>query len=108
MKVLRHGAGDECIQCRCRIEGHYMGRDFIYEDPEHADGWYYFWVKHQDPSTYWWAEGNMSCDCNRYIFLPADLQALHDGKCGESIMIKRIIPLEGDNLPILDLTQINE
>jgi hypothetical protein len=98
MKVLEDGR----IQCRVRIPGEYKGERFVYEDKEGDDGSQYIWPD-GDASQYWWQDGNFSCDCNRWGFLPEHLKKVHDGKCGHEIILFRIIPIEGDNLPILEL-----
>lgn len=84
---------------RCRIEGTYNRTPFVYEDPP-GKGSQYLWfdtlTNKVDPSTFFWEEGNMSCDCNRCRFLPKDMD--HDESCGDSIKIHRVIPLI-DNAP---------
>ena|GEM_PF-6401207 len=102
---MRYLDGGDRIQCRARIEGRYDGEDFIYEDAPDADGWYFYWMEDKNPSTFWWSEGNMSCDCNRHNFLPPHLQEKHNGECGGQIRLKRIIPLEGENLPVVELNE---
>lgn len=87
---------------RVRIEGSLDGVKFTYEDPIGHEGSQYIWPKKEGEeddninSEYWWREGNMSCDCNRWGFLPSNLQRIHSGECGSSIRIYRLIPLEGD------------
>lgn len=93
-----------CI--RVRIEGVFKGVKFIYEDPINAiEGSQYIWVNEEDEdkknSSYWWREGNMGCDCNRYQYLPKHMKELTEQKCGHEITINRIIPLEGENLTTL-------
>ena len=98
------------IQVRCRIEGTYKGEEWVYEDPE-GYGSQYIHVEEDtgilDPYTFWWSHGNFSCDCNRYRFLPEKMQAQieDEEQCGKEIRIRRIIPLEGDNLPVLELNE---
>lgn len=83
MKVLEDGS----IQCRARITGTYQGMPFVYEDPEGDEGSQYYDAE-GDPSTYWWAEGNFSCDCNRSQFVGVDLD------CGDEIFIDTIAPID--------------
>ena len=59
------------VQVRARIVGTYMGRPFEYVDPEGDDGCQYIWYGDY-PSTGWWSTGNLSCDCNRWRFLPEE------------------------------------
>lgn len=107
MKSWVEGDGNVRIQCRVRIEGEYDGIPFVYEDPLESEGSQFFWIDGEtDPSTYWWTEGNMACDCNRIGFMPAELQKLHPGGCGEAIHLRKIIPLEGENLPVLNLDEV--
>jgi hypothetical protein len=98
---------------RVRIEGTYLGRKWVYEDEPERKGSQFLWPGDEegnpDLSEYWWSEGNMGCDCNRYVFLPDDLKAEYDklhpraeddwegfGTCGETIRIDSIIPLDPD------------
>lgn len=102
MKLLDDG---KRIRCRVRIEGTFLGMPWFYEDPQDSDGSQVIWVEENDPSDFWWREGNMACDCNRYEFLPGNLQAIHSGDCGHEIMIDTIIPIEGERLPVLYLNE---
>jgi len=89
------------VQIRVRIEGSYKGKPFVYEDPIDEDGSQFIWLNGENDdekcSAYWWREGNMSCDCNRCVFVGMPLGEL---KCGNEITIDKIIPLEG-NYPTL-------
>ncbi|MBX2906187.1 MAG: hypothetical protein KF744_09125 [Taibaiella sp.] len=105
MKVIDVGTENERIVTRCRIEGTFRGISFVYEDPEDSEGSQYIWTRDNDPSKYWWSEGNFACDCNRRRFLPENLQNQKDEECGDEIIIKIIIPIEGDNLPVLELDE---
>lgn len=111
MKIHDRGTDKESVQYRVRIEGTLNGKPWVYEDPEKSDGSQFLWVKENDPSTFWWSEGNMCCDCNRAKFVPIELRAnlpldTDDGyECGNNIFIDRIIPLEGDSLPTLELNE---
>lgn len=44
----------------------------------------FIWDRNDDdegyPSTYWWAEGNGSCDCNREMYFNSSA----DAECGDS------------------------
>jgi len=109
MRVLDDGR----INCKVRIEGSYKGENFIYEDEDDQFGSQYIWpaencdgddeqeINDNRASRYWWEEGNLGCDCNRCRFLPPHME--HSGDCGHTITINKIIPIEGDNLPILIL-----
>ncbi len=105
MKLLNQGTDSERIQVRCRIEGSFMGTKFTYEDPKENDGSQFIYVKENDPSYFWWTDGNFGCDCNRVKFLPPELKQLFINECGNLILIDRIIPLEGDDLPVLELNE---
>lgn len=98
MKVLEDGR----VNCRVQIIGRFNGELFTYTDPEDQMS-QYIWPD-GDPSTFWWEEGNMACDCNRRRFLPEHLKAQVKEECGRRIDIISITPLE-DNLPILVLEQ---
>jgi len=89
MKKIEDGR----IQCRVKIIGVYKGRPFEYIDPVDSDGSQFYWPPDEEnanyePSEFWWAEGNMSCDCNRSAFIGIDLD------CGDTILIDRIEPIE--------------
>ncbi len=94
MKALDDGR----INCRVRITGTFQGKPFEYIDPEDSDGSQYIWPD-GDPSTYWWAEGNFSCDCNRWDFVGDE-----EMECGETICIDQIEPIDYDG-PILFLDE---
>lgn len=83
MKVFPDGR----IQCRVRITGTYQGKPFVYEDPKDDEG-SQFYDADGEPSTHWWSEGNMSCDCNRSKFVKVDLD------CGDGILIDTIAPID--------------
>jgi hypothetical protein len=99
----RHPAPKKQLQCRARVEGSYKGRPFVYEDPPDSPGSQFVWDD-GDPSRYWWAEGNLSCDCNREPFLPDDFGYRKDGRCGRSICVDRVVALV-DGLPTLELNE---
>lgn len=90
MKVI----DEKIVQCRVVIEGEYNGEKFTYTDPEGSDGSQFIWLEDNDPSTYWWTEGNYACDCNRHEFLPPHLQEIHNGECGHEIKIFKVTPIE--------------
>lgn len=99
--IVRVDAGkqSERIVAKVKVTGEYQGVSF------EAESTNYYWVnENNEPSRFWWDEGNMSCDCNRVAFLPEAIREKHPGDCGHTITVFRIIPLEGDNLPIIDLT----
>ena len=106
MKKVDIGTDFEKIICRIRITGQYLGVPFVYEDPEDYEGSQFIWTKDMDPSSYWWREGNMGCDCNRVRFLPENLRHHHGEKCGHEIKFIKIEPLEGDGLPILEFDEL--
>ena len=91
------------INCRVKISGSYLGENWYYEDAENEAS-QYIDIEDNDPSELWWTDGNFSCDCNRWRFLPKHLQdkfdELHgntdkDGnRCGETIIINSIIPFD--------------
>lgn len=106
MHIIDKGTDSERIVCRVMIIGTYKGEMFVYQDGPDNEGSQYYWVKdNMDPSTFWWTDGNMACDCNRSAFLPEHLYKLHGGGCGHEIKFDRIIPIEGENLPILILDE---
>lgn len=86
------------VQVRCRIEGSYNGKPWIYEDSIDSDGSQFIWENAETDdekcSGYWWREGNMACDCNRHTFFTN--KEMNFGECGHQIKIHKIIPLEGD------------
>jgi hypothetical protein len=92
------------VQCRVVIEGEFNGEKFTYTDTENSDGSQFIWLEENDPSTYWWTEGNYACDCNRVEFLPAHLKDLHDGECGHRIKLFSVTPIEKE-LPTLIIEQ---
>jgi hypothetical protein len=94
MKRLKDGR----VNCRVRITGTFQGEPFEYVDPEGHDGSQYIWPD-GDPSTYWWSEGNFSCDCNR-----AEFVGVEHMECGETICIDRIEPIDFDG-PVLELNE---
>lgn len=102
MKVLKDGR----IQVRVKITGTFEGKPWEYTDPTDDEGSQYIWPN-GDPSTYWWSEGNMACDCNRrhYAHPGKDLAADADNPCGDTISIDRIEPVEGEDLPTLVLNE---
>lgn len=97
MQVLEDGR----IRCRVRITGTYQGRGFNYVDPEGVNG-RQFIEPDGDPSTFWWSEGNMSCDCNRAALLPPEWNVSRE--CGDEICIERIEPIDYDG-PVLELNE---
>lgn len=105
MKILDNG---QRVQCRVMIIGSYRGETFVYEDPKESDGSQYIWKESNDPSEFWWSEGNMACDCNRIEFMPEHLQKQHSGECGHEIKIQSITPVEGVDLPTLQLNEGEE
>lgn len=86
MKVLDDGR----IQCRVKIIGTFCGEPFEFIDPEDSKGSQFIWPD-GDPSTYWWTDGNFSCDCNRAQFIG---KKIGDVECGETINIDKIIPID--------------
>lgn len=88
------------VQCRVVIKGEYNGEAFTYTDPEDSDGSQFIWLEDNDPSSYWWNNGNMGCDCNRISFMPKHLQDLHGGECGHTIKLFSVTPIE-EGLPEL-------
>ena len=126
MKVLADGR----LQVRVKITGTFRGQPWEYTDPDTCDGSQFLWPPgtHEDQgddelnakewgcSYYWWASGNMACDCNRAEFLPPEMfaaiygmpiekMAFEDFRCGEEILIDEIVPIEGDIRPILCLNE---
>ena len=99
MKILEDGR----INCRVKITGTYHGRPFEYIDPE---GCYsqFIWPN-GDPSSLWWSEGGMRCDCARSYLLPEEWGIELD--CGEEIMIDSIEPIDY-NGPVLHLNESQE
>lgn len=99
---------NESIPYRIRIEGSYKGTPWVYEDPPGTKSSFY-WPEDNDPSDFWWRDGNMSCDCNRTRFLPANITKdwTEDNftQCGGDILIKRIIPIDDSTIPILELNE---
>lgn len=90
------------LRCRVKIEGEYKGEKWTHEDGEDWREWSQF-INDGDPSAYWWEDGNMSCDCNRYGFLPEHLRPLVDPDGhGHEIIINKIIPFDSC-LPTLEL-----
>lgn len=77
-----------------RVYGDFEGRPFTYKGKL-----FYGYLDPDLPeeASYWWAEGNMACDCNRQKLI---LGLLGDEilGCGESIRIDRI---ESDELPTI-------
>lgn len=111
MKLLDDGR----IQVRVRITGTFRGERWEYVDPDDRDGSQFIWPKDkcwsddEIVSRYWWYDGNMSCDCNRWKFLPSHLQELcPEENCGEEICIDRIEPVEGDTSLVLVLNDTEE
>lgn len=105
MRRINVGSDNERIVCRVRIEGTFRGEKWTYEDPEGVES-QYIWVKDNDPSIYWWTEGTMSWDGNRWQFLPKEMQALlPEDNDGIEIKIDTITPIEGEGLPILYLNE---
>ena len=92
---------DGRINCRVKITGTYKGKPFEYIDPEGVEGSQYIWPD-GDPSTFWWAEGNMACDCNRSYFLPEEWGVSNE--CGDEILIDTIVPVDYDG-PSLELNE---
>ncbi len=86
---------DGRIQCRVKITGTFRGKPFEYIDPEDSGGSQYIWPD-GDPSTFWWTDGNYSCDCNRWRF--AGVEELD---CGEEICIDKIEPIDYDAEPLV-------
>jgi len=93
-------------RCRVTIKGTFRGEPFEYTDPEGAPGSQFIWSD-GDPSTYWWQEGNMACDCNRARFVPSLADVADDYPCGAEILIDSIVPLDPD-LPALILNESEE
>lgn len=89
------------IVCRCTISGKFNGREFTYQDAENETEWsQYIWLENNDPSRFWWEEGNMACDCNRSRYLPDGW--IDEIECGGQIEIYSVIPFD-DCLPKLYL-----
>lgn len=89
---------------RIRIEGTHNGKAWIYEDQgKDQSGTYYI---NDTPLMYFfWEEGNYSCDCNRLKFILPNWNVMGDYKCGNTIFIDRIIPLDRPDIPILELNE---
>ena len=49
-------------------------------------------------SLFWWEEGNMSCDCNRYHFMPASKAAGPVPPCGDGRYTVRCVSDDGEVL----------
>lgn len=91
--VIRNGI----INCRVTITGTYKGKTFTYIDAEGEPGSQFIHAGN-DPSTFWWSEGNFACDCNRGQFVGLDLP------CGDAVLIDSIVPLD-PSLPSLFLNE---
>ena len=89
------------IQCRVKITGTFRGKLYEYVDSEDHPGSQFIW-SNGDPSTRWWTDGNMSCDCNRGRFI-----GIHDMECGETINIDTIEPVDYDG-PMLTLNETRD
>lgn len=95
---------DGIKQCRVKITGTYKGKPFVYIDPEDSQG-SQFISADNDPSTFWWTDGNYSCDCNRSRFVPLDMiEEEKVGRCGDEIYIDTVEPLD-NRLPMLVLNE---
>ncbi len=104
MKVI----GPNRLQVRVKITGTLYGNPFEWSDPPGSDGQQFISPAPDsdgniDISEYWWAEGNMSCDCNRLKYAGVTPETHPDfydkdgsGLCGERIRINCIVPLEGE------------
>jgi hypothetical protein len=97
------------LRCRVRISGVCDGRTFLHEDPEDPEKWSQFIHapdepgKWPAPSHFWWAEGNMCCDCNRVRFVPWIEDKDHP--CGDDrVHINSIMPFD-KHLPSLNLNE---
>jgi hypothetical protein len=90
---------DGRVRCRARIRGRYQGKDFDWIDPETSKG-SQFIQKDGDPSTAWWIEGNMGCDCNR-----AEFVGKKDLPCGTEICIVTVECVDY-NGPTLRLNEV--
>lgn len=126
MKVLDDGR----LQVRVKITGTFRGQPWEYTDPDTREGSQFLWPpgSHDDygddeinarewgNSYYWWASGNLACDCNRAKFLPPEMffalygvsieeMTLSDFRCGDEILIDEIVPIEGDIRPALCLNE---
>lgn len=78
---------------RAKIIGCFQGRPFEYVDPEDCHGSVFV----EDDGTiddYQWADGNLSCDCNRHQFLPTDWSVPKE--CADEILIERIECIDCD------------
>lgn len=93
MEILEDGR----VNCRVKIIGTYKGRPFEYVDPEGVGS--QFICPDGDPSTGWWTDGNMACDCNRSVFLPEEWGV--EDVCGHEILIDRIEPIDYDAPPLI-------
>ena len=93
---------------RIKIVGSFDGTGFTYEDkPGMANG---FWhPEFNDPSSYWWKEGNMACDCSRFRFLPDDMKSRLTPEemttCGCRIIIKTISSVDNPDIPTMELNE---
>jgi hypothetical protein len=93
--------------CRVRITGKYQGKPFVYEDPPGREGYGFGWNEldgegRLTQSEYWWDEGNMSCDCNRAMFVDPELEL----PCGhDQVHIDRIEPIEDAGIAPLILNE---
>lgn len=102
--LIDEGTESERIVCRVRIHGSYNGVEFVYEDDEETFS-QFIWTKDNDPSEFWWSDGNYSCDCNRRNFLPEHLKiTLPDDTCGCRILIEKIVPID-ESLPELYINE---
>ena len=71
-----------------KVHLRFDGKDYTFID-DHSD---FDYEGADEPSPYWWEEGNGACDCNRSLFIKREC----DGKfpemeCGDSI---KLIDLE--------------
>jgi hypothetical protein len=83
------------LRSRLQIIGVFEGEKFEYRTPDAwplPDGGL-------SEDEFWWSEGNMSCDCNRCVFVGFEI---NDWECSEGrVLIDRIEALDFECEPLI-------
>lgn len=87
---------------RVRVIGTYQGKPYTWE----SDSEYPVRDEYGDLQIFYWAEHNMSCDCNRDRFLPPEL-GIEELDCGDTVLIDRIEALDGSGV-VIELNESTE